>query len=450
MRGYDWGEHKNTSHRRSAHTTYTKYTTHANIEASIEKEGASGLYVHQRGTDSLIRPSLDFEAHTRRAQASHSTHNLGQIASTTGRLHVKSNGFWAITPPHDLRFNDWRGHSMAQNNKLLKNGLAVLGKAYRKAKGRSRNEEKHKGRAGEMIFSERSLEAHSSAWTQFAEWAGAQGVKSMKQITSELVEDYVRHMVKNGGRDGNGATKKTLKGYVGAVNKVMTASGQWEDQQRLSLKAMGVEVRADVGAGYKRMNASEWKQANQQQYERYRDTFDTAEAFGLRARELQELNASSIVKDDQSGRLYVQTIGKGGKFRLAECRADMQERMEELHAGHIRTLDTSKLTEANLVRNIRDESQRLNMKGADSHKLPKHIFRAEYAQRLLEQKLAEYPSNGQEWRSYNKLDRMGNKERWGEFRTTVCGRTGSAEVFLAVSRSLGHNRLDVLTAYLNA
>ena len=101
--------------------------------------------------------------------------------------------------------------------------------------------------------------------------------------------------------------------------------------------------------------------------------------------------------------------------------------MEELHAGHIRTLDTSKLTEANLVRNIRDESQRLNMKGADSHKLPKHIFRAEYAQRLLEQKLAEYPSNGQEWRSYNKLDRMSNKERWGEFRTTVCGRTGSAE-----------------------
>ena len=57
---------------------------------------------------------------------------------------------------------------MAQNNKLLKNGLVVLGKAYRKAKGRSRNEEKHKGRAGEMIFSERSLEAHSSAWTQFA------------------------------------------------------------------------------------------------------------------------------------------------------------------------------------------------------------------------------------------------------------------------------------------
>ena len=64
LRGYDWGEHKNTSHRRSAHTTYTTHITHANIEASIEKEGASGLYVHQRGTDSLIRPSLDFEAHT--------------------------------------------------------------------------------------------------------------------------------------------------------------------------------------------------------------------------------------------------------------------------------------------------------------------------------------------------------------------------------------------------
>ncbi|HEL1558064.1 TPA: hypothetical protein TXJ05_002300 [Streptococcus suis] len=340
---------------------------------------------------------------------------------------------------------------MAQNNKLLKNGLAVLGKAYRKAKSRSRNEEKHKGRAGEMIFSERSLEAHSSAWTQFAEWAGEQGIKSMKQVTPELVEGYVRHMAKNGGRDGNGATKKTLKGYVGAVNKVMTSSGQWEDKERLSLKSMGVEVRTDIKSGYKRMNASEWKEANPQQYERYRDTFDTAEAFGLRARELQELNASSIVKDDQSGRLYVQTIGKGGKFRLAECRADMQERMEELHAEHIRTLDTSKLTEANLARNIRDESQRLNLKGAYSHKLPKHIFRAEYAQRLLEQKLAEYPRrDGQEWRSYNKLDRMGSKERWGDFRTTVCGRTGSAEAFLAVSRSLGHNRLDVLTKYLNA
>lgn len=184
----------------------------------------------------------------------------------------------------------------------------------------------------------------------------------------------------------------------------MTSSGQWEDKERLSLKSMGVDVRTDVKSGYKRMNASEWKEANPKQYERCRDTFDTAEAFGLRARELQELNASSIVKDDQSGRLYVQTIGKGGKFRLAECRADMQERMEELHTEHIRTLDTSKLTEANLARNIRDEGQRLNLKGADSHKLPKHIFRAEYAQRLLEQKLAEYPRrDGQEWKGFNRV-----------------------------------------------
>ncbi|QOZ90235.1 hypothetical protein D2E16_12830 (plasmid) [Streptococcus suis] len=104
---------------------------------------------------------------------------------------------------------------MAQN-KLLKNGLAVLGKAYRKAKSRSRNEEKHKGRAGEMIFSERSLEAHSSAWTQFAEWAGEQGVKSMKQVTPELVEGYVRHMAKNGGRDGKRRNQEDLEGLRGS------------------------------------------------------------------------------------------------------------------------------------------------------------------------------------------------------------------------------------------
>lgn len=336
-------------------------------------------------------------------------------------------------------------------SRLEKTGLRLLDQAYKESKGRSRRQDKALGVDSRKIYAERSLEAHASAWKQVAEWASKNGVKNLKQLTAEKVEQFIREKAESGGRDGQGATAKTLKGYLGAVNKVMQKAELWEPKERMELSKLDIKTRTDRHAGYKKMTADEWRKANPETYERYQDTLDTIRAFGLRAQELEELNKFSIFQDTRTGRLCVQTIGKGGKFRVAECRKDMVEQMTKLHGDHIRKLDGSKLTQERLERDIKNKENRLDMLGANSHRLPKHIFRADYAKGLLTEKLEEHAGGGgaKTWVSYRQLDSM-PKEKWADCVTTVGSWTGSALAFLEVSRALGHNRLDVLLKYVYA
>lgn len=336
-------------------------------------------------------------------------------------------------------------------NYIEQAGRKILVSAFRAGKSRSRQQDKADGRADKAIYSERSLEAHKSAWKQFADWAKSAGVKNLKKVDEATVTKFLTEKAQTGGRDGKGATAKTLKGYVTAINKVMTTGKLWQDDQRVELRDLDVTVRSDREAGYKHLTAVEWRQRNPQGWNQYKDTLEVVQAFGLRRRELVELNERSFVKDSQTGKLYVQTIGKGGKFRLAECRADMAERMEQRFSQYVQELDTSRLKADNLRKVLNSERGRLNLANADASRMPRHIFRAEYAENLLKQKLTEYnQERGSEPKivmSYRRLDQM-PKSEWSRYVTKIGRYSGDARAFLEVSRALGHNRLDVLTRYI--
>lgn len=333
-------------------------------------------------------------------------------------------------------------------NRLLASGQRMLKEMRDRGRGSSRHQDKLNGETAGKIYADRSLIAHERAWGQFAEWAHAQGVKNLKQVKPETVTEFLQFKATHGGRDGDGATHKTLKGYLTSINRVMGEAGnEWK---QMEMKKLPIEGKRGAQDGYKPLTASEWVERNPETYERYRDTFDTMRAFGLRDRELNELNQHSFVRDEVTGKLYAQTIGKGGKFRLAECREDLRERMEALHGSHIRVLDTSRVSAEVVASNIQDQSQRLNLYGANNHKIPKHIFRADYAQHLLEQKLAEARQTRPATTTrvnYSALDKI-PKSEWGNCSTKIGGYEGNAQAFLEVSRALGHNRLDVLLKYL--
>ena len=344
--------------------------------------------------------------------------------------------------------NQERTEQKMRQNRLSKSGGYLLNEAYKSSKGLGRARAKELKRESKLIFSERSLKANLSAWEQFSAWASEQGVKNLNKVTPELVTEFLTEKAQSGGRDGKGATAKTLKGYLGAINKVMEVSGQWSNSDRMSLSESAIEVRSDYKQGYKPLTASEWRERHSESAERHSALFDTISAFGLRSAEVQKLNEHSIV--ECKGKLYVQTIGKGGKFRIAECRNDMQGRMRELHAKHIKQVQNlSSLTEKRCLRDMKDESKRLNIYGAKSHKLPKHIFRAEYAQGLLKEKLAEATKWGgvHGFKPYSDLDKL-PKSEWRNYTTRIGTWQGNAEAFLTVSKALGHNRLDVLLRYI--
>lgn len=138
---------------------------------------------------------------------------------------------------------------------------------------------------------------------------------------------------KHGGIKGQGASIKTLKGYISVINKVQVCSNNLAMKQRFSLKQfsnldLSHKTHKTV---YKPLTAHEWIQRNPKAYLTNQQAIDTIRAFGLRARELATLNSKSFLQDTQTGKYYVQTIGKGGKYCLAECRRDLQKEMADYY-----------------------------------------------------------------------------------------------------------------------
>lgn len=327
--------------------------------------------------------------------------------------------------------------------KLQKKGDFILNESYKKARGRKRVDDKKEGIDNKFIYAQKSLIEHKRNWNQFSAWAENKGIHTIGKIKKELVEEYAKELAKNG------YAKKTIESRIGAVNKIMQANNKWDSSERVILsKISGLNPRELKRNVYKDLTAKEWIERNPDQYEKNKDLFDTVQAFGLRRKEVTELTNESFLID-KNGKMYVQTIGKGGKYRIAEV-SDIKanERMRELYQNIAKPLGSA--NESRLERAIRNDSKRIRIKGANCHKFGLHIHRAEYAQRLLRTKIgAENREIQREFKGYSHLKTKGLKDKeLDKIEIKIGTFKGSAKSFIEVSRNLGHNRLDVLLKYL--
>ncbi|MDU5561157.1 MAG: site-specific integrase, partial [Streptococcus parasanguinis] len=220
--------------------------------------------------------------------------------------------------------NSKKGVKMSKRNRILGAGLDVLMSAHKEGSTRSREIDKEKGIDNKFIYADVSYKNHKNNWRQFSKWANENGLKRVGQITRNDVEKYVRECAENG------LSKKTIESRIGAINKVMLASERWKNENRVILsKIEGIAVKKLPTKVYKDLTAKEWQDRNPKQYENNRELIDTVQAFGLRRREARELNAQSFLIDDK-GKMYVQTVGKGNKYRIAPvCDSEMNEQMRE-------------------------------------------------------------------------------------------------------------------------
>lgn len=354
-------------------------------------------------------------------------------------------------------------------NRLIRSGVKILESQRNFGRQKNRSYVK-KNTENQYITSPKSLEKHVFSWKNFAEYANEKNINRLSQVTPDLVQDYLQERADYGGRSGFGASEKTLKGYTTGINKVMLGAGLWE--QGLEFSKLDIEVnRSNLGSMNKLENSKEWMDNHIDTYNSYQQAIDTIRAFGLRSNEFKNLNEKSFVYD--SGNLYVQTVGKGGKYRVAECRDDMKSQMISTYKDYIHHENVQNLkSNAGNAEYVNDwsKSAPLKVKGYNSSRFPKHIFRSEYAQSMLEQKFEEY-GDGQIRVAYSnaKIDyddpdhtviqkhMYENGNRWYEpvkevatndIQTSIGGYEGNLAAFRDVSENLGHNRLDVLLKYL--
>lgn len=375
-------------------------------------------------------------------------------------------------------------------NQLQKRARGILTKAYRNGKNTTRNDIKNEqsGRYAryDVISSANSLEKHLSAINQVAEYISTnysyinsngetKRIVRWNQVTDDMIQDFITDKLEAGGRDGNGASEKTLKGYMTAVNKVMVTGNHWKASDVRSLSDFKSE-RGKTNV-YKDLTSDEWLARNQSEYQKYQQQIDLARAFGLRREEIfgqkgmgnrgkNGLTASSFVLG-KNNRLWVQTIGKGGKYRLIPCRLDFNQQM----LGFVESNGVALKMSNELAANDSDRKKafiQLNRKeeplvNGIRNGVPLHIFRAEYAKKRIYEEEVNYKDiensqkigysrlSGSKGNVIRKLYKDGLKTIQKVSNSSVTQiKTVTANVnsFIEVSNNLGHNRLDVMAKYL--
>lgn len=308
------------------------------------------------------------------------------------------------------------------------------------------------------ITSDNSYKDHWARAQRFAEWLKVNtSIRKMNEISPETASEYLKAQ-----RDA-GFSASTIGADALAINHLMIGAGIWQENQRLiKSKISGMPKRSVVHQQYKQLDSQEWRARNSEMYSKYQNQIDTIRAFGLRRREL--VGGTSLRGRDgigpktlfrgSDGLLRAQVIGKGGKLRFAEVRKDMQPEMERLFGRYARSMDLAAKSSRQYRAMIRSNRPFF---ASFAHRVPTHIFRADYAQNKL-QELNERHYQG--YHLVKKYRRAGLDKNGKQLYKPYLKRLNDADeyqigaykasygAFFALSENMGHNRLDVLNAYL--
>lgn len=352
-------------------------------------------------------------------------------------------------------------------NHLLDAGIVVLNNAKLLGERYSKDELQKPGLMYRTISSTHTLKTYQSAWCDVATWLFEhEQINSLQNIKPIMVEHYLIDKEKNGGFRSKGSNVKSLKSYVTVINKVLICSYIMEMSQRFSLNQF-THLNAKLNRPiYSRKSSNYWIEHNNRTYLTYKQAIDTVRAFGLRAGELAILQAQSFIQDKQTGKYFIQTIGAGNVYHLAECRADLRLQMNDYY----NLFFENNIVDININVNFEgiNSEKKHFWKGQTSHQFPHEIFRTEYAEQLLKQKFNEYDAGAIFWpRSLLKIHddqvellkhiyHANGRQTFDsvkivsldDVQTQVGAYQGPLRAFYEVSKSLGQNRIDRLLAYI--
>lgn len=375
-------------------------------------------------------------------------------------------------------------------SRITRNCIGLLTKQFEQAKGFSRTQFKQEsnGRYSNYskISSEGSFAQHVRQIKDVGEWLSEEkGVRKIGQIKKEYLVEYLNQC------QAKGMAEKTLKSRVTAINHVMVGSGVWEAQQAISLKQLRSSGAISEQKGprdvYKPLTASEWREREPRAYQKHKEVVDFARAFGLRRSEIEGKSKTGYngvtfknigyLKD--SKKLFVEVVGKGGKYRIATVREDMAKEMWDKYGKQAKEYSSDYFAKPleERVAILRAETQKSSRVFSKIKKtLPLHINRNEYVQKRLEEKQDKYEkirlqggggggggavgysriqfkvdSSTGEISPYKVDYKNGERivTQVDPFATVTIGTwRGYVIAACEVMQDVGHNRLDVINKYM--
>ena len=333
----------------------------------------------------------------------------------------------------------------------------------RKTGARVRRSAIKAGQGGTMadyrhIFSDNSYKDHWARAQKFAQYLRTEtSIRKYDEISPQIAVEYLKAQLEAG------YSASTIGADALAINHLMIGSGRWaENQKIIKSKIPGMPKRSVVYQRYKALTSQEWRDRNHDLYSKYKDQIDVVRAFGLRRRELS--SGTSLGGKDgigtktlfraKNGLLVAQTMGKGGKLRFAEVRKDMAPEMEAKYGQYARPISSAAKSGRQFRYMIKHNQLFFS---SFAHRIPTHIFRADYAQHKLKELNQKHYNGYHIVKKYRKagLDGSG-KQKYESYLKRLDDSKGHQigtykaqyGAFFELSRDMGHNRLDVLTAYL--
>lgn len=306
----------------------------------------------------------------------------------------------------------------------------------------------------QAIYSDNSYKTHLSRATNFSDWVKENHaeIKDFRAVNKDLASEYLAYQKEYGGRNDGPASAHTLSADATMLNHVFVGTNVWDSPLRKSDIADMPKRSLDTITNNRSLTSDEWVKRNETLYVRNEQLIDTARAFGLRRSELiaggrydRALNTGSFFRNED-GKLNVATVGKGGKYRLAEVTEEYARKMDNYYAEYARPISElpgEKEFKAELGRYDRFFTQ-------DNHEIPIHIHRAYYAQTKFDEINRQYQGQNETYKkiTYDHNGQKVIKEIPGSKQITIGAKEGSYGAFMRVSENLGHNRLDVLNNYL--
>lgn len=308
---------------------------------------------------------------------------------------------------------------------------------YNKGKGVSRHAEKKQTETfahHDRIYSSNSLKTHLTQVKDFAAWAKQQDerIRNIEDITSETVGKYLQE------KEQQGNSPHTISARLLALNHVGINRGLWSQSLKKSQFGLA-ERRADTVTNNRNskvtMDDLSAKQAQIIQFGR---------TFGLRRSELvpnSTHTANYAVSDkslyEKDTRLFLATLGKGGRYRVVEALKESEDYIRSEYASFIQKVD--ELPTRDQFDILRSDSTPLF--DSVSRSVPIHVLSRQY---YANHKLVELE---RENRSYHVNEN--NQLKSGHQFYTTNGRTMQRQHAQFVSDQLGHNRLSELKSYVN-
>lgn len=278
---------------------------------------------------------------------------------------------------------------MGKRKSLIKQGVDKL--LSMAAFGQSKHEDKKQNGghpAMDKIYSSVTMESYIDYVTRFLRWARDRyGCRYLEEARKHVAE-YLNERI---------CTKSawTVRAEAAGIAKLY----------QIRMDELGVELperkREDI------VQHRDQKWIGHFNPENHKDLVAFSQSSGLRRHEMAKA-CPDDVREEANGEVYVETVGKGGKYRKAPC----------LTAEPLRiAMEAKALGKEKIFDSIPKYA-------------PIHEFRAQYAQAMYDM-LAR------------PIDEIPKKEQYacrGDKRGVVYDKKAMAQV----SKALGHNRLDVV------